>query len=93
MHNIMIDVKEAFESATKYFKDMYGESVQGVAIEEIELSDDEKYWYITIGYIDRSQPLGAPGLLYDPFGTKRAYKIFEIDANNGIVKSMKIRKI
>ena len=89
----MIDVKDAFESAKKYFKDMYGESIQGVALEEVELSDDESYWYITIGYMDSSQLVGPTGYQFSPFGPGRAYKIFKIDANNGKVMSMKVRNI
>ena len=83
----MIDVKEATKSAINYFTDIYGEKIRGIAVEEIELSDDEHYWYITIGYIDESQSTGY----FQPFGQNRVYKIFEIDAKDGTVKSMKMR--
>ena len=85
----MIDVKEAAKSAIKYFTDIYGENIRGIAVEEVEMSDDEHYWYITIGYIDESKSTG----FLQPFAQNRAYKIFEIDANDGTVKSMKIRDV
>jgi len=85
----MITVKEAAKAAVKYFTDIYGEKIRGIALEEFELSDDEHYWYITIGYFDESQSTG----FLQPFGQNRGYKIFEIDANDGTVKSMKMRDI
>src|SRR5260221_12866452 len=52
----MIDVKEAVKSARNYLMDMIHEGqistgpVPAISLEEVELSEDEKYWLITFGY-------------------------------------------
>ena len=56
-------------------------------LEEVELSDDEKYWFITLSY-----PLPSPVPLLN-LPPKKDYKIFKIDSKTGQVRSMKIRKL
>ncbi|MEW6380787.1 MAG: hypothetical protein AB1611_14430 [bacterium] len=86
----MIDVKTAANKAYEYFRDLYADKdFSAVLLEEVELTDDQNFWLITLSYL---MPAMDPPQL---FGTapKRAYKIFTIDANTGKVKSMKIRTI
>jgi hypothetical protein len=95
----MIEVKEATQNAIEYFKSVYGKKFVNVDLDEVELSDDEKYWYITLGY-ERPMPptlknswdsaLGRP----NPWSSEdRRYKLFKLDAASGKVLSMKVRKI
>jgi hypothetical protein len=78
----MIDVKEAADLARKYFLSLHeGRGVYQLALEEVELSNDERYWLITLSYSDN--PILA--------GVK--YKTFKIDAESGRVFSMKIRAV
>lgn len=78
----MIDVKQAVEQAVRYMADLPGMgAVYGVQLEEVELSEDEAEWIITLSYTE------APG---SPF---IKYKIFRIEANTGRVRSMKIRTV
>ena len=81
--------KEAAHIAVSYLSELYDDpkSLQDVLIEEIERSDDGRYWYVTLGY---TRPK-----LFDFFGARplpREYKVFEIESATREVKSMKIRK-
>jgi hypothetical protein len=82
----MIGVKEAVTAATRFAADVYGEEL-GRTLEEVEPSSDERYWLITLGFVDKSNPFaaiaGRPG---------RIYKEFKVNAESGAVISMKIRE-
>ena len=90
----MIDVKEAVKTATDYLGQLYElAQLQDILLEEVSLSDDEKYWYVTLGF---SRPLPST----DPMQKltegilkryQREYKVFQIDSATGQVRSMKIR--
>lgn len=84
----MLDVKEAARKASEYFAGLYAtEKFTNVQLEEVELTEDRKYWLITLSY-----PVG-PELAPLNFNFKRKYKVFKIDAGTGEVKSMKIRRV
>jgi hypothetical protein len=84
----MVDVKEAAQRASDYFADLYGEQgVLNVQLEEVELTDDGKFWLITLSYPGPREP--GTFTVYP----KKKYKVFKIDAKTGDVKSMKIRKV
>jgi len=63
-----------------------------VLLEEVELSDDDRYWFITLGF--NSKPLISPAGFVLPPETdeRRKYRIFKIDGKTGEVRSMKIRE-
>lgn len=90
----MIGVKEAVEVAKDYAHQLFeGQELQDVLLEEVELSDNERFWLITIGFARRR----PANFLSDAFMTsaaryKREYKVFEIDAKIGTPRSMKIRE-
>ncbi len=93
-----IDVKAAVGSAHNYLqsiKDLMGGTLENLRLEEVELSDDERTWSITLGFdvpdtkslfpeLARAQSLTLP--------YKREYKLFQVDAKTGLIKSMKIRE-
>ena len=84
----MIDVRQAAHLASQYFAGLYeGPAVSGAQLEEVEITEDEKYWLITLSY-----PLTEATALLN-FNYKRKYKVFKIDAETGEVLSMKIRKV
>jgi hypothetical protein len=84
----MIDVKQAAQSASNFIVGLYAnETVSDVRLEEVELSEDGKYWLITLSFPAPSN-LGRIIL-----GTNRQYKIFKVDADTGAVVSMKIREV
>jgi hypothetical protein len=97
----MIDVKKAVEVAIEYIEDLYSsEDVADIALEEVELSEDERYWLITIGITRTySKPLEKVTVspvfipLSKTYTTNRDYKTIKIDANTGEAKSLKIRNL
>lgn len=100
-----IDLRKAVKNVQDYiveFNDILENNLEGVMVEETELSDDEKYWLITIGFnrkIDpREQNVSAlmGGILNTgekPATMRRDYKIFKVDSSTGEVVSMKIYKL
>jgi hypothetical protein len=85
----MISVREAAEAAYTYFNELYKGGHSNLALEEVELSGDEKYWLITLGY---NPPTSGFAELTGG-GSKREYKLLKIDSVSGKVISMKIQKI
>jgi hypothetical protein len=85
----MLDVKEAAQRASEYFAGLYSDQkIHNVQLEEVEISDDGKYWLITLSY-----PVIPQDIAPIQFIGKRKYKLFTIDAETGQVKSMKIREV
>ena len=89
----MIQITEAVESAVQYMKALYpGRQIGDVLLEEVELSDDDKVWTVTISFLLSETALMAV-LKGRPTPTGRLYKEFRIRTDTGEVRSMKIRKI
>ncbi|MBD1830469.1 hypothetical protein NDI47_16485 [Microcoleus vaginatus GB1-A2] len=91
-----IDVRKAVGAAQQYFaslQDMIGYPTEDWRLEEAELSEDKKHWFITLGFIrpvdKTSNPLA--NFMENP-NYEREYKVFKIDATTGEVQSMKIRE-
>lgn len=85
----MLDVKEAARRASEYFAGLYSdEKIDNVQLEEVEFSDDENVWLITLSY-----PVFPLEISPRQFLGKRKYKLFTIDAETGQVKSMKMRNV
>ena len=76
----MISAKQAAQKAAVYLQEI--KSVYDVSLEEIELSDNERYWLVTLSYSSNS-------LLSS---NQEPWKIFKVDAETGKVLSMKSRE-
>lgn len=94
----MVDVKSAVRAAHEYLQGMQellDNPLDNLRLEEVELSEDERYWLITLGYdLKGSNKLPLPSLL--PAQTQallREYKLFRINSDSGKVEAMKIRKV
>ena len=92
----IIEVKAAVGQATTYFdsiKDLLiqkGEQIQDLRLEETELSEDGKYWFITLGY-DRPRPAHRDPLMILNGADRRyqrEFRIFKIESHTGEVKSI-----
>jgi hypothetical protein len=95
-----MDVKQAVSKAMQYVQDLYGgrapSPVQSgkapltLRLEEVELSDDEKYWSITVSF---DQPIVPANPLQEAMGpsSERVYKTVKIKASSGRAMSMTIR--
>ena len=96
----MINVQEAVRLALEYCAPLFGE-VERLRLEEVELSEDEKHWLITIGFDDpalsatKKVPSTWSVLGLEPRETRideRQYKVVNLDAQTGNVRSVKIRR-
>jgi hypothetical protein len=92
----MIEMKEAVKNAMAFALELYDkEKLDDFLLEEVELSEDEKYWLITIGFNlgktqTRNPLVGITEMTSRPV---RSYKLIKVDADTGKPLSMKIRKI
>lgn len=99
-------MKEAVIQAKSYAKELYDdEDIQDLSLEEIDFDDTSDNWRVTLGYNTKrhsfEKNLNSPiSEFINPFNlnqdskikTIREYKIFEINANNGNLIKMTIRK-
>lgn len=84
----MIDVKEATSKAVDYLKTFFPDA-EKVQLEELELTSDKAYWYITLSYEGVSNSVASSLLV----GKSVRYKIFKLEADTGQVISMKIKDL
>ncbi len=85
----MIDVKQAAQLASNFIVGLYSdETISDVLLEEVELSEDSKYWLITLSF---PAPASSVNAILGIRG--RRYKIFKVDTETGEVLSMKIREL
>lgn len=80
----MIDASDAVQIAGNYYKEIVNDR-DDLRVEEVEIGEDG-YWYVTLSIRDRY----SPG--FSQF-KNNDLKVFKIDADDGSVKSMKIRKL
>ena len=80
----MVDVKQAVSRAMSYLKELYPiEQFKDVLLEEVDLSEDNEYWNVTIGFTRRQDTTsGGPmaTLIGQSSEFKREYKVFQIDS-------------
>ena len=101
--NGRINVKEAVRIAFEYVRELYApEQLIDLRLEEVELSDSGKYWFVTIGFsrpeLKKQQREVEPAAgsvlsLLRPQTLDREYKVVTINAKSGDVQSMKIRQV
>lgn len=94
-----IELSQAVLIARGYLADAYRDQHPGgVLLEEVELSEDDAYWLITLGF-DNPHQRGPMAAALDPLAElmrpreARIYKTFRLDAKTGRVVSMKIRPV
>ena|SRR6266536_5490569 len=85
-----IDARSAANAAATYFQQLYS-NLTSFSLEEVELSEDENYWLITLSFEVPTKTSGGVPLLLQPPKTK--FKVFKVDARTGEVVSMRIRKL
>jgi hypothetical protein len=87
----MITVKEAAQRAIEYVIDLLGDKNVGQPrIEEVDLTDDNEYWLVTVGFFP---PLEMGRVSLGQFSSKREYKQVKVTTADGAIKSMKIRTV
>jgi hypothetical protein len=98
-----IDARKAVAVAVEYLnemRDLVDEKLKDIRLEELELSDEQGVWVITLGYDVPVQPSRldrilnpTPSTLLGETVHKRDYKTFQINSETGAVQSMKIRSV
>ena len=90
----MINVKEAAKISLEYIEELFSaDEIRDVSLEEVEISQDEKSWMVTIGFTKHmTQPLNPMEAMSGP-KFARFYKELKIDAENGQVRSMRNKKL
>ncbi len=87
----MIDVNEASSKAIAHLKKLYPEQDLGkILFEEAELTDDDRFWIITISY---KSPVAASGVGQSVFVGDRSRKVFKMLSENGEIRSVKNREV
>jgi hypothetical protein len=92
-----VPVKEAVKTSFQYFAEILEPS--DVRLEEVELSDDERYWFVTLSALlpakAKAQNAVEAASLAGIFAKshERVYKQFKVDSSTGEVRSMKIREV
>ena len=86
---IIMEVNEVAQKAFEYLKSFYPDADKA-QLEEAEITDDNKFWLITLSYESKDIPAGP--FLFST-GKTRKLKIFKINASTGEVRSMKIRDL
>ena len=106
-----IDLRTAVNNVRAYvndYKDILGNNLDNLLIEETELSEDRKFWLITIGFDREIDPTKVKTYINNPLfskeianllpekkilNIKRVYKTFKVDSSTGEVISMKMYKL
>ena len=97
----MIDVKQAVAAATTYFRTLYNtDALSDILLEEVELTDDERLWIVTLSALLPASNEELNETVSNALATslggnrqhRRVYKVFTVSAENGRVRSMKIRQ-
>jgi hypothetical protein len=93
----MIDVKQAVRSAMEFARELFGEQeLRHLRVEEVELSEDERTWNITLGWVEpaiREKYALVQGTDEGVQKLPRVYKLFTVDAERGTVRGTKIRYV
>lgn len=93
----MIDVKTAVNAANNYLlsiQDIMGD-LQDMRLEEVEPSEDKRYWLITLGFDIPTKAQTESTLEMFNYSRKyeRKYKLFKVNSETGEVEAMKIREV
>nr|WP_298992302.1 hypothetical protein [uncultured Polaribacter sp.] len=79
-----MDVKRAIKIAENFLLEQFPKATD-IDLEEIEITEDKEFWYITLSYLDEVKDEIQQN-------RKRFYKIFKIENETFIVYAMKIRE-
>jgi hypothetical protein len=87
-----LPVKEAVQKANAYLSEVLNIEPEKLLLEEVELSEDQQFWLVTLSFPVQYQ-LSSVAAVLGGTGVTRAYKIVKLQADSGVLVSIKIRKI
>ena len=70
-----------------------GQQVRDLLLEEVELSSDERFWLITIGFSLATEGDSPLIITASRPQLARHYKVVKVDAESGSPVSLKIREV
>lgn len=93
----MVEVQQAVKIAKETFEQLFGDrNYSDVGLEEVEISDDNTVWIVTLGF---DEPFPDPRVPFENPLTKelgkdviRRFKTIKIDAEMGSLRSLKDRE-
>ena len=93
----MIGAHQAAQAAVQFCNGLFGNTANHLLLEEVELSEDEKHWFITVGFDGPASPqtrdpITEPLHSFMPQLLERKYKVVDVDAQTGIVRAVKMRQ-
>ncbi len=94
----MIEMKQAVQTAMELCRNLYGqEKAADYLVEEVELTEDEKFWLVTIGFNigqgETSQPSTSASGGSSTKKPEHIFKTMKVDANSGRALALKIKKL
>ncbi|MDY6781174.1 MAG: hypothetical protein SW833_01235 [Cyanobacteriota bacterium] len=90
---------KAVTSARNYInslRDLLGGNLGDIRLEEVELTEDRKFWWVTLSFASlepESQQNPLRGVVNFSPKLERMYKLFKVNSETGEVESMKIREL
>jgi hypothetical protein len=99
-----VKAREAVKAATSYLndvRDLIAQQLENLRLEELELSEDNRMWLVTLGFdvpslhqfSEIEKALITSGIQKPQKDYQRQYKIFQVNAETGAVQSMKVRSL
>ena len=94
----ILSIKEVVKNGVIFLKNLY-EDASNILVEEVEMDDQQQYWFITLSYTligarsTTAEPTTLQSLAFLYPSKDRSYKTLKIDAKTGAVLSMKIREL
>jgi hypothetical protein len=97
----MIDGKQAVQQAFQNLFELVGPrelaNVDGIQLEELELTDDSKHWNVTLSYPvkkaqedEGAQPLPESLAKFIKDTPRRKWRTFKLDSQDGRLVAMKL---
>ena len=84
----MIEITDAARIALEHLPQLTGENeLEGLVLEEIELSDDGKAWLATMSFVIAGR--GSPIEMITGGSEHRIVKVLHVDAESGRILGMK----
>ena len=87
----VVDVRAAVSAATEFASKLFS-AQQRASLEEVEKTEDGKFWLVTLGFEHLQTKLdkSLASILNPP---RQRFKVFKVDAKTGRVVSMKMRPV
>jgi hypothetical protein len=94
----MVEPKTAIQNAKDFILELYKDDrLENFLLEEVEMTDDGKYWLVTFGYDTGRATASDLGASLSAFSMRprfvRDYKQIKVKAEDGQPISMKIYKL